>query len=137
MRSLLSVDSMLDGSENTDLDLSAYDDLESGVDREKRLEREWLMSGGEEDLNDNGIADELERAHEAEGKPKRPGVRGLIRRMIEEAEEDWDEHGNKPLPGSQRAFSSDDEESGEAEETARETADEDRRTEDDSLEKTE
>jgi predicted PurR-regulated permease PerM len=141
MRSLLSVDSVLDGSENTDLDLSAYDDLESGVDREKRLEREWLMSGGEEDLNDNGIADELERAHEAEGKPKRPGVRGLIKRMIEEAEEDWDEHGNKPLPGSQRAFSSDDEESGkdagEAEETARETADEDRRTEDDSLEKTE
>ena len=102
MRSFLDGESVLDSNENTDLDLSAYDDLESGVDRERRLEREWLMSGGEEDLNDNGIADELERAHEAEGRPRRPGVRGLIKRMIEEAEEDWDEHGNRPLPGSRR-----------------------------------
>ena len=93
-----------DGFEESeeDIDLSAYNDLESGVVREKRLEREWLMSGGEEDLNDNGIADERERAHEALAKPKRTTVRGLIRRMIEEAEEDWDEHGNKPLPGSSR-----------------------------------
>ena len=100
-RTFLQGTGLLDSDDDIgDLDLSAYSDLESGVDREKRLEREWLMSGGEEDLNDNGIADELEREHEASRRPKRTTVRGLIRRMVEEAEEDWDEHGNKPLPGS-------------------------------------
>ena len=89
-----------DGSQ--DLDLSAYDDLESGVAREKRLEREWLMSGGEEDLNDNGISDELEREHEAVAARGKHIKKSIFRRMIEEAEEDWDEHGNKPLPGSKR-----------------------------------
>ena len=65
-RTFLQGTGLLDADDdNGDLDLSAYNDLESGVDREKRLEREWLMSGGEEDLNDNGIADELEREHEA------------------------------------------------------------------------
>ena len=99
---------MMEGGEtgesgNDDIDLSAYSDLESGVEREKRLEREWLMSGGEEDLNDNGIADERERAHEERNRAKsNMSVRGLIRRMIDEAEEDWDEHGNRPLPGSKR-----------------------------------
>ena len=29
--------------------------------------------------------------------------------MIEEAEEDWDEHGNKPLPGSKRNAASEEE----------------------------
>ena len=91
------------GSDSDELDLSAYDDLESGVAREKRLQREWLMSGGEEDANDNGIADELERAHEAEGRKKPSLARTLIRRMIDEAEEDWDELGNRPLPGSKRS----------------------------------
>ena len=109
--------------DNGEIDLSAYSDLESGVDREKRLEREWLMSGGEEDLNDNGISDELEREHEALRKPKRTTVRGLIRRMVEEAEEDWDEHGNKPLPGSARKKEDPEaeEQSGDASEAAPET----------------
>ena len=91
-----------DMEETDELDLSAYDDLESGVAREKRLQREWLMSSGEEDVNENGIADELERAHEAEGRKKPSLARTLIRRMIDEAEEDWDELGNRPLPGSKR-----------------------------------
>ncbi|MBR7019645.1 MAG: AI-2E family transporter [Lachnospiraceae bacterium] len=120
-RTFLQGTGLLDADDdNGDLDLSAYNDLESGVDREKRLEREWLMSGGEEDLNDNGIADELEREHEALRKPKRTTVRGLIRRMVEEAEEDWDEHGNRPLPGSARKKedSEAEEQSGDASEAA-------------------
>ena len=123
-RTFLQGTGLLDADDdNGDLDLSAYNDLESGVDREKRLEREWLMSGGEEDLNDNGISDELEREHEALRKPKRTTVRGLIRRMVEEAEEDWDEHGNKPLPGSARKKedSEAEEQSGDASEAAPET----------------
>ncbi len=111
-------ENMLD-DESGELDLSAYDDLESGVEREKRLAREWLMSGGEEDLNDNGIADELEQAHMAESKPKRTTIRGLIRRMVDEAEEDWNELGNKPLPGSAKLRSD-----GEAEDTEPEESDE-------------
>lgn len=100
--------SMLDGSsvmdeESTELDLSAYDDLESGVERERRLAREWLMSGGEEDLNDNGIADEREREHEESSAAVRARKKNIFRRMIEEAEEDWDELGNKPLPGSKQS----------------------------------
>ena len=123
-RTFLQGTGLLDADDdNGDLDLSAYNDLESGVDREKRLEREWLMSGGEEDLNDNGISDELEREHEALRKPKRTTVRGLIRRMVEEAEEDWDEHGNRPLPGSARKKEDPEaeEQSGDASEAAPET----------------
>ncbi|MBP5489978.1 MAG: AI-2E family transporter [Lachnospiraceae bacterium] len=111
-------ENMLD-DESGELDLSAYDDLESGVEREKRLAREWLMSGGEEDLNDNGIADELEQAHVAESKPKRTTIRGLIRRMVDEAEEDWNELGNEPLPGSAKPRSD-----GEAEDTEPRESDE-------------
>ena len=103
MSSLLNGESVLDSEENTDLDLSAYDDLESGVAREKRLEREWLMSGGEEDLNDNGISDALEEAHQAGSAKRGTGKKSIFRRMIEEAEEDWDEHGNRPLPGASRS----------------------------------
>ena len=123
-RTFLQGTGLLDSEDdNGEIDLSAYSDLESGVDREKRLEREWLMSGGEEDLNDNGIADELEREHEATRRPKRTTVRGLIRRMVEEAEEDWDEHGNRPLPGSARKKedSEAEEQSGDASEAAPET----------------
>lgn len=111
-------ENMLD-DDSGELDLSAYDDLESGVEREKRLAREWLMSGGEEDINDNGIADELEQAHLEENKPKRTTIRGLIRRMVDEAEEDWNELGNKPLPGSAKPRSD-----GEAEDTEPEESDE-------------
>ncbi|MBO4685554.1 MAG: AI-2E family transporter [Lachnospiraceae bacterium] len=100
--SFLDGESVLTDDGSQDLDLSAYDDLESGVAREKRLEREWLMSGGEEDLNDNGISDELEREHEAVAARGKHIKKSIFRRMIEEAEEDWDEHGNKPLPGSKR-----------------------------------
>ena len=123
-RTFLQGTGLLDSEDdNGEIDLSAYSDLESGVDREKRLEREWLMSGGEEDLNDNGIADELEREHEATRRPKRTTVRGLIRRMVEEAEEDWDEHGNRPLPGSARKQedSEAEEQSGDASEAVPET----------------
>ena len=105
---LLEPKSVMDSAEGSDLDLSAYDDLESGVARERRLEMAWLMSGGEEDANDNGIADDFERAHleekvpEPEPPKKKVGFGGIVRRMIEEAEEDWNEHGNKPLPGSKK-----------------------------------
>ena len=93
------------------------------MEREKRLAREWLMSGGEEDLNDNGIADELEQAHMEESKPKRTTLRGLIRRMVDEAEEDWNEHGNKPLPGASQTRSSEEPEGEEPEDSEDETGD--------------
>ncbi len=107
--SFLDGESVLTDDGSQDLDLSAYDDLESGVAREKRLEREWLMSGGEEDLNDNGISDELEREHEVKAARGKHIKKSIFRRMIEEAEEDWDEHGNKPLPGSKRNAASEEE----------------------------
>ncbi len=100
LASYLNGESVMDEEGSDELDLSAYDDLESGVEREKRLEREWLMSGGEEDLNDNGIADERERIHEERSAGAKNAKKSIFRRMIEEAEEDWDELGNRPLPGS-------------------------------------
>ncbi len=89
--------------ESGDIDLSAYDDLRSGLSREKRLEREWLMSGGEEDINNNGISDEREREHMEQANRKKEPRKSLMMRMIEEAEIDWNEHGNRPLSSSSGA----------------------------------
>ena len=112
LASYLNGESVMDEDGSEELDLSAYDDLESGVEREKRLEREWLMSGGEEDLNDNGIADDRERIHEERSEGVKKAKKSIFRRMIEEAEEDWEEHGNRPLPGSEEKKEEPSEESG-------------------------
>ncbi len=73
-----------------ELDLSAFDDKETARNREQRLEREWLMSTGEPDANENGIADRLEEKLKDGDENK--GRVTLFERMVSEAEEDVKEY---------------------------------------------